>query len=109
MTRHGHPFAGKLLKAVPEHWSIPLAEDVSSDLNNQVRSDTENVGIKGRVVDFAQGQTVGNHWLTIGLTVANDVRGIKKLGVAQPTQGASVIVGSKHSCTKHRLVNADTG
>src|SRR5262249_6169911 len=90
----------KTLKAVAKHGAIFFFEDVVADLDYKVGTHTENVPIERGVVELAQRKTVGNDGLAARVPVREDVGGVEKLRMPQPTHCALFAVGSEHSLTK---------
>ena len=73
-----------LLETVFEHRSVDLAKNVVTDLDLEVGPNTQDVRVKGCMMDLAHRQPVRNDRLaTIG--VCNDVSSIEQLGMFQPT------------------------
>jgi hypothetical protein len=79
-----------LLQPVAQHRAVLLGEDVMSDFHHQIGPDTENVAVKGGVVDFAQRQSIRHDWLAEGILVADDVRCVEQVALAQPADGTVV-------------------
>ena len=65
-----------LLKAVGQHRSIRLCEDVATDLDQVVGPYAEDVGIEGGVMDLAEREPIGHDRLTLHMGVGQDVRRI---------------------------------
>src|SRR2546425_13373608 len=78
------PLIVAVLKTVNEQRPVFLVEDVLADLDHEIRKDSQNVGVKGRVVELAQGQAVRHPGLTFRVPVRKNVGGVEQLGVAQP-------------------------
>ena len=46
--------AVKLLEAMAQHRAVDLVEDVTSDLDNQIRADADDIPVERGVVELAQ-------------------------------------------------------
>ena len=66
----------KLLQSMAEHRTVFLLKDVGADFDQEVRSDAQNVLVKGCVVDLAQRQTVRDLGETMWVTVRKYVRSL---------------------------------
>ncbi len=49
-----------LLQPVLKHWAIDLFEEVSSNLDDMVRTDAQDAGIEGGVVNLAQRESIAD-------------------------------------------------
>src|SRR5262249_37443385 len=65
-----------LLKTVAEHGAVDLAKDRLAHLDDQVRSDPEDIAVEGSMMDLAESQSVGYHGIPSGLIVSDDVGGV---------------------------------
>jgi len=75
--------AGDLLQAVPEHRTVDLFQNVAPDFDDVVGSHAEDARVEGRVVQLAEGESVGNDRLAARVSIGKDVRGFEELTVTQ--------------------------
>jgi hypothetical protein len=54
------------LQPVEQHWTVFLLQDVTANLNDIIWPDTKELPVEGGMVQFAQGQAIGNHGIAIG-------------------------------------------
>ena len=47
---------------------------------------------------------LGNNWLTERVAIREDVSGLQQLVMAEPADGAALLVGSEHTLAKAPLV-----
>src|SRR5882724_9396737 len=80
-----------LLQPMLQHWAVVLFEDVLSDFDDQVRTNADNIGVEGGVMQLAEGQAVADPGFTFRMAVGEDVRGVEKLHVAQSANGAVAV------------------
>lgn len=84
--------AVNLLKTDDQHRPVGLPQDRVADLYDVVRADSEEESVEGRVVKLAQRDPVTDDRITLWIVIRCDVRGVEQLVMAQPTQGAPVVV-----------------
>ena len=77
------------LKTVPEHRTVFLIHDGRSDHNSVVRSNTEILAVKGRMVNLAKRQTIADDRLATLLGVRDNMCGIEQTRVSEPAYRAS--------------------
>jgi len=63
----------KTLKAVLQHWPVGLAQDVDAHLDHQIRSNAEDVPVKGRMVQLTQRNSVRHDGLTLRMAIGKDM------------------------------------
>ena len=97
------------LDAAFQHPSVDLLQDVVPDVQGQVGSDPQDQAVERGVVNFAQAEAVGHDWLTVGSTVADDVRRVEELRVGDPADAAATTVGKQHLTTEHALMEPCLG
>ncbi len=59
---------------------------------------------EGRVMQFTQGDAVGNNWFTPRLAVRDDMRRVQQFLVAKTAQRAGPMIGGENAFTKTGLV-----
>ena len=92
-----------LLQRVPKRRTIEFPHDLRPHSHSVVRTDPEDVGVIGGVVDLAHGDAIGHNGLaTFG--VGQDVGGVEKARVTKTANRALVLVGEEDTLTKERLV-----
>lgn len=96
----------KRLDGVDERGTISLFEDVSPDLDDAVRADTDEVAIEGHVMELAQRQSITNEGGTLGFRVGHYVRCIEQLLVPEPAQRALVPVRLEDSLPERSLMES---
>ena len=99
----------QLLKAMPEHGTVALLENLSADMHRVVRAYPQDVAVIGGMVNLAEGETVLHDRGASIIGVGNDVGGIQELGVPQPTDRASAVVRGDDDVPKGALVKALPG
>jgi hypothetical protein len=68
---------------VTEHRSVGLLEDVLANLDDEIRTNPDDVAVEGSVMQLAQRDAVGNDGITAWLPVRNDVGSIEQLFVPE--------------------------
>lgn len=99
----------ELLEPVDEHGSIDLVTKVRSKLHDEIGPDSQEVFVKGRVVEFAQCQAVRDQGLTHWIAVGDDVRGIQKFDMSKAANCAAGLISSKDALTEAHLMEACEG
>ncbi len=97
------------LEAVQEHRAVVLLEQVSPDLDYQIRPDAEEPLIESCVVDLAERQSVADGCDARALRVRDDVRGVQQFRVVESADSATLFVGADHVGAKDRLVKTLPG
>ena len=80
-NRDGRPVES--LQAVTEHGAVDFAKDVLANLNDEVGSDPDEVGIERCVMQLAQRDPVRDHRVATRLAVGDDVRSVEQFLVAE--------------------------
>lgn len=65
------------LNRVPERRTVGLREYIRSHLDHVIGAHAQEEPIKRGVVQPAQRQPVVDDWLTVGLGIRNDLRGVE--------------------------------
>jgi hypothetical protein len=81
IVRDSDPHALEPLKPVLEHRAVRLAQDIQPKVYHEIRADTEDVAIEGRVVKLAERDSIGHDGLTPRIAVGQDVGGLEQLQV----------------------------
>ena len=92
-----------------EHRPVGLAEDVLTQLDDQVRPDAEDVVVERRVVELAESQSIRNDRLALRMPVRQDVSRVQQLGMAEPAHGAALAVGAEDAPPERFLVETALG
>jgi hypothetical protein len=93
-----------LLQAKPKHRTIDLFEDISPDFDNVVRPNAEDVLIKRRMVQLAQGNPICNDWLSIRIGIWGDMSCLKQGHMTKPAQCALLLVCSQDPFPEQALM-----
>ncbi len=67
----------KTLEAVLKHRPIDLPQDIHSDLDHIVGSNSQDVPVKGRVMKLAESYAVGGNRIALWMSVRKDMRGFQ--------------------------------
>jgi hypothetical protein len=94
------------LEPVQEHRAVDLLEDVRTDLQDQVGTDSDDVRVERRVVELAQRQTIGHDRLAQRVPIGQNVGRVKQLRMVQPAHGACLPVRTQHAYAEVCLVQA---
>ena len=77
-----------------------------ADLDDVVGGDTQEVAVEGGVVEFAEGQTIGDPRFAPGMLIGQNVRGIEQFLMLQSAYRAALAVGFDHPDSETLLVQA---
>lgn len=94
------------LKSVDEHWPINLLQDILPNLDHVVRCDAHDVRVKSRVMQFAEGNAVGDYSVAGRVRITDDVRSVEELIALQSTDGAVALIGIQYALAELSLVEA---
>lgn len=83
----------KFLKAVFQHWAVDLEKDVFANMNASIRINTKNIRIKCRVVDLAEAKAIWHDWLSFGMTVPENMRGVEQIHMSEAADRAAFSIG----------------
>ena len=61
------------LETVQQHRAVVLPEDVIADLDDQIRSHSQNVPVERGVVKLAEREAIGDHRLAERVAIREDV------------------------------------
>ena len=89
-----------------EHGSVRLEEQFRTDLNNEVGTNADEIGVVGGVVDFAKRQAIGHNRFSRWLSVRDDMGGIEQFGMMQAANGTAFRIGVKHTRPKDGLMQS---
>src|ERR1700733_13275913 len=74
-------------------------------MQSEIRVDSDEMSVEGRVMDFRERDAVADHRLTKHLVlIFDDMSGVEKHGLGEPGQSASASVGANNSFSKGRLM-----
>src|SRR2546428_7122689 len=105
-ARHVDAPALKALEAMLKHRPVDFLHYVEAHGDLEVRRDADEVTVEGGVVELAERETVGNDRLAQGMAVREDVSGFQQLVMAEPADGAALLVSAEHALAKAPLVQA---
>src|SRR4051794_34955721 len=83
------------LETLAEHWTVPLREQATRNVNDAVGVDPEEVAVVGEMVDRAEGEAVDDRGDAFGLGVFDDVGCLDEGRLAQRTDRAPLAVGTE--------------
>ena len=95
-----------ILDPVAKHWTVDLNQHFFIDVHNVVGSNSQDVGVKGRVMNLAQSESVWHYRLPTLVLVAQDMRGIEKCWQLELADGAMVLVCQSDLRTKPGLMHS---
>src|SRR2546426_4249282 len=96
----------KALEAMLKHRPVDFVQHVEAHGDLEVGRDADEVAVEGGVVELAEREAVGNARLPQGMAVREDVSGFQQLVMAEPADGAALLVGAEHALAKAPLVQA---
>ena len=96
----------ELLEAVAEHGAVVLEQHAAVDLDDQVGSESDDVGVLRGVVNLAQREPVRHDGLTLRVTIREDVRRVEELRVTKPTDRTARAVRGEHPVPELVLMQA---
>src|SRR5439155_4724725 len=88
------------------HRPVDFLQHVEAHGDLEIGRDADEVAVEGGVVELAERKSVGNDRLPKGMAVREDVRGFQQLVMAEPADGAALLVGAEHALAKAPLVQA---
>jgi hypothetical protein len=65
------------LNSVSQHGAVDFSENILPDLNDQVRPDSEDMGVKGGMMNLAQRQSIHHGSDTAFMAICHDVGGVQ--------------------------------
>ena len=71
-----------------KHWAVFFFEDVLADFYYIVRIYSEEIAVKGCVVEFAEGEAVCYYGFSFGIAVRDYVGGVEEFSVFESAHGA---------------------
>ena len=89
-----------------EHGPVDLLQNVESNFDLQLRRDADDVRVERRVVELAEREAVGHDRLPQGMAIRKDVGRLQQRVMAEPTDGAALLVSAEHALAKAPLVQA---
>ena len=96
-ARHVDAPALEALQAMLEHRPVDLLQHVEAHRDLEVGRDANDVGVERGVMQLAEREAVGNHRLTERVDIREDVGGLQQLVMAEPADGAALLVGAEHA------------
>jgi hypothetical protein len=94
------------LEAVLEHGPVDLLKHVEAHRDLEVGRDADHVGIERGVMQLSGREAVGDHRLAERVNIGKDVGGLQQLVMAEPADGAALLIGAEHALAKAALVQA---
>ena len=92
------------LNSIYKCWPVAFLENVGSDLDHVVRTDADEVAVKGSVMQLAESQPVRNNRFSSQLSVRHDVSRVEEFLMSEPAKRAGVPVGRQNAFPKGSLV-----
>ena len=102
--RHRQRYAGHLLQSMPQHRSIDLGQQITTDRNLEVGTHPEQVLIERRVMNLAQRESVGHDRQPQLVPVADYVACIQERNVSKATHRTPACVSLEDPGAEQRLV-----
>ena len=96
----------KALEAMLEHRPVDFLQHVEAHGDLEVGRDADEVAVVGGVVELAEREAVENDRLPRGWPSVENVSGFQQLVMAEPADGAALLVGAEHALAKAPLVQA---
>ena len=93
------------LQAIAQHRSVDFFEDVRTNFDLQIGANAEDVPVKRGVVDFAECESVRHDRLAAGMAVWQNVGGVEKFCVPEPTYGTRGAVGDQDPLAELSLMD----
>lgn len=103
-SRNTHRFALEPLQTVHQHRTVMLPEDVAADLDDEVRTYSEDVTVERRVMKLAKSEAVRNARHATRVLVMKDVSGVEQFGMPEPANRAAILIGLQDASAKRDLV-----
>ena len=94
------------LQPMNEHRPVDLLQDILPNLEHVVRCDAHDVRVKSRVMQFAEGNAVGDDSVAGRGGIADDVRSVEEFVALQSTDGAVTLIGIQYSLSELSLVQS---
>jgi|RhiMethySRZTD1v2_1073278.scaffolds.fasta_scaffold100855_1 hypothetical protein len=92
------------LQPVFQHRPIRLFENIWANLNDVVRTHTDNLRVERRMMELAQRQPVRDARFTLGIGIGDDVSRFEQFLVSQSADRAVLPIGRQHALTECLLV-----
>jgi hypothetical protein len=105
-VRGPDPSSLEALKAMDEHRAVDLIKDISSNVDRQVRRDTENVRVERRVVELAERKPIANGRFALWMAVRQDVSGFEQLRMLQVAHGTTSPIRLEHAFSEPLLMQS---
>ena len=84
---HSQGLSVEVLEAVTQHRSVDLLKHAAVDVHDEVRADTHDVSIVGRVVDLAESKAIAHDRVSAWKPVSDDVSSVEQ--VLMPERAAA--------------------
>src|SRR5687767_3687926 len=81
-------------------------ENVLADVDDEVGADAHDVRVESTMMEAAEGEAVRDDGFTPWVAIRKDVRRVEQLGVAQPADGASLLIRAEDAPPEALLVQA---
>ncbi len=94
----------KALDRVAQRWTVGLAEDSGSDLDDIVWANAYKEPVERGMMEAAEGQSVVDLGRSAGMGIGNDVGGVEQLVVSKATECALMSVGVQDELTEGALM-----
>ena len=94
------------LNGVQKGRSIALTSEILPDFNSEIWSQTNEVTIKGSVMQGTKGKSIADHGLPSRFRIRNDMRRVEQLFVSQAAEGTLSSIRLKYALPECSLVQA---
>ena len=98
----------ELLETVPKHRTVDFIKNVLAHLDDQIRTDADDVAVEGSVVQLAQCQPIRDHRFAPHMGIRENVGGIEQLHVVEAAHCAGLPIGTEHAVAEGELMNSVT-
>ena len=95
------------LETVHQHGTVLLIEDIPSDLDDAVRTQSQEVLVKRRMVELTEADAVANDRLPTGLSIRDDVSRFQQVAMPQAAEGTLLPVGLEDPFPKPPLMKSN--
>lgn len=89
-----------------EHGTVYFFKYVGPQRDAEFGADPEYVPVECRVMESAEGYSIGNNGISLWMRVREYVRCFQEFDVPQPANRTTVLIGAKHTLSERLLMKA---